>query len=405
MKAPGKRLALLGAVVAALAASAPAAAADDVWLWACHAPNGEPMPEFGDRAAPFATARNECSQAGAGLQAPAGSGWTFEIPTDTTLSEVKVDRTVALGSGEVYTLRANDVLETGSALSGTKTFPATGSRVSFDVACPVECVSSNGAAVSALAFRVSDATPPTGSVGGWHSPAADTLDLEVRAVDTGLGLKSATAVLDGVEVATARFGDDECADLSAGADTIDLPFALVAQNDNIGDTPPTPVGCVGRGTVTLPVNTKSVADATDHTIEVYVTDLANHRVTVMNNVTEVRNTQPSFSNTATLDIGSSADVPATRPATNPGGGGVAGASATSCRSPRLSMELSDKPLRTSKGVVVLRYGQPYRFTGRLTCEVGDAGRRRRSARRSTSSTPSARRRPSRPARRRAPTAR
>ena len=59
-----------------------------------------------------------------------------------------------------------------------------------------------------------------------------------------------------------------------------------------------------------------------------------------------------------------------------GSGGVAGESATSCTSPRLSMELSQKPLKVSKGVLVLRSGKRYRFRGKLTCLVGT---KRRSA--------------------------
>ena len=46
-----------------------------------------------------------------------------------------------------------------------------------------------------------------------------------------------------------------------------------------------------------------------------------------------------------------------------------GASAASCASPKLSMLLSQKPVRVRKGAVVLIRGKKYRFTGRLTCLV------------------------------------
>src|SRR5262249_41612427 len=59
-----------------------------------------------------------------------------------------------------------------------------------------------------------------------------------------------------------------------------------------------------------------------------------------------------------------------------GSGGVAGAESTSCNSPRLSMELSQRPLKVSRGVPVLVSGKRYRFRGKLTCLVGT---KRRSA--------------------------
>ena len=46
-----------------------------------------------------------------------------------------------------------------------------------------------------------------------------------------------------------------------------------------------------------------------------------------------------------------------------------GNQAGSCRSPRLSVSLGQKPLRVSKSVAVLQYGKRYRFVGRLTCVV------------------------------------
>ena len=55
---------------------------------------------------------------------------------------------------------------------------------------------------------------------------------------------------------------------------------------------------------------------------------------------------------------------------------MAGAQASACRSPRLSVELDSKPLRITRGVPVLLAGKKYRFDGRLTCVVD---RKRRSA--------------------------
>jgi hypothetical protein len=70
------------------------------------------------------------------------------------------------------------------------------------------------------------------------------------------------------------------------------------------------------------------------------------------------------SSSATLTVGNG---PGAR-----GGGGtgeVAGATASSCRGPKLSMLLDQKPLRVSHGVPVLQRGTRYRFRGRLTCVV------------------------------------
>src|SRR5262249_47882435 len=131
------------------------------------------------------------------------------------------------------------------------------------------------------------------------------------------------------------------------------------------------------GTVSLTVNTKLVSDGL-HRIQVIVTDLAGNSTTVMNEVTEVHNAPPTGSPTQTLQIGSGG-VPAANQSANNGNddnGGVLSAEATSCVAPQLSVILSDKPLRIKKGVPVLRSGGRYKFTGRLTCQVG---KRRRVA--------------------------
>jgi hypothetical protein len=84
---------------------------------------------------------------------------------------------------------------------------------------------------------------------------------------------------------------------------------------------------------------------------------------------------------ADLSIGSDPTVEPSPPNSNPpGGGGVQGANETSCKSPRLSMSLSQKPLSVSHGVPVLLKNKKYRFTGRLTCLVGN---KRKSASKGT----------------------
>ncbi|HET6550596.1 MAG TPA: hypothetical protein VFG79_19175 [Solirubrobacter sp.] len=357
--------------VLAVAAAAPAASAfDDAWLWACRGPDGQPLGTLGDRATPTVT----CGS-GAALVARSGESWQFDMPANTTLDAVRIRRGGDLGSGGTYRLDAAQPLEivTGETVpAGDATFPASGPRVSFGVTCDGECA---GVEATALAFRVRDRDAPTGSVGGWHSPAGGTLALEVLARDRGLGLKRATAYLDGMAVDSAEFGDGTCADLSPGSSAIDLPFGRVDQNDvrdPSGDF--RPVGCVGIGTATLHVDTNRVPDGTGHAISVTVTDFANNRTTVMANATEVINHPAPTSNTATLNIGTGGPVTLPSPGGAGPGGGVAGASASSCVAPRLSMRLAEKPLRIRKGVPVLRAWKAYRFKGRVTCVIG--GRRR-----------------------------
>src|SRR4051812_47833750 len=115
--------------VAALGATASSASADDVWLWACHGPNGQPLPALGQRATPFGPAAADCTSS-TGLRAAGTSGWVFDMPFDAPLSQVKINRNVTLGSGATYRLRADSVaLETAAAdspLSGERTFDASG---------------------------------------------------------------------------------------------------------------------------------------------------------------------------------------------------------------------------------------------------------------------------------------
>ena len=91
------------------------------------------------------------------------------------------------------------------------------------------------------------------------------------------------------------------------------------------------------------------------------------------------NTLPINTPTQTLSIGTSGIT--TQGGQNGSGdsGGVGGASAQQCRSPRLSVFLDQKPLRVSRGVPVLRANKRYRFTGRLTCVIN--GRRRSAPKR------------------------
>jgi hypothetical protein len=378
---------VLALTVAALGASAPAASAGDAWLWVCHGPGGVPLTRLGDRADLFGSATRDCSATGAGLQAPAavgGSAWVFDMPASAPLAEVRIKRTVVLTGGQSYELRADAPLEgatAGPAATAERFIAASGSQVTLGVACGDDCVAGPGVTANHLAFRVTDSTPPAGSVAGWRSPLSGTLDLEVSATDKGLGLKSATAFVDGQAITSAPFGDSSCRDMTPTTEAIDLPFGLVAQNDQTPKTGALTVGCASRGKVALSLDSKHFANAPGHSIKVLVTDLAGNETVAMDNLTDIDNTASTATNEQTLAIGSGG-VNVTPPATvRPPTGEVAGATATNCRQPRLSVELAERPLRTVNGVPVLRYAQPYRFTGSLTCVIN--GRRRAAPKRTT----------------------
>ena len=147
-------------------------------------------------------------------------------------------------------------------------------------------------------------------------------------------------------------------------------------------------GCsVSDGTISF--NTTGWADGTYHMVATLTnsngeTGLAQNDIEIWNNRPNQcppENSTPR-SCSAPLSIGSdsTSEPPSPGPGTNPGGGGVKGANESSCKSPRLSMSLSQKPLRVSHGVPVLLKNRKYRFTGRLTCLINN---KRKSASKGT----------------------
>jgi hypothetical protein len=382
-----KKLSVLGVAIAAFTVPVANASADDVWLWACHGPGGQALPDLGTRADSGAGGSCLTDNGGAAdaLQLrPAGAASAtraFDVPSNLTLASVKLGRTTALGTGQKYVAgtETNPALEsldsTGAPLTGENTVNATGTQLRVGVTCPTnDCTTpaggNGGVDLSYVAMRVTDSIPPRGAVGGWRSPASDdpAFKLNVQATDAGVGLKSATAFVDGGAVVTKLFGDASCRELSDGSGQVDLPYGAVGQNDNSVTT--LAVGCLGHGSVDLPLTTKTYSEGY-HAITVTVSDWAGNTTTLMDNVpTEVLNNVDLGKSSQTLNIGTSGTTTPTPNANNNGGsGGVAGATAQSCRSPRLSFSLSNKPMRISKGVPVLQYGKRYRFNGRLTCVI------------------------------------
>jgi hypothetical protein len=285
--------------------------------------------------------------------APAGGSSASvraDVPPGLTLQGVHLG--VAL-SGVGATLRT----------AGGDTFPLTtgqdfpiahpqdgGDFALVSLACDVgqSCPGEGAAfALSALALHVDDASPPKFSVGGWHSPTAEAEELEVSATDVGTGLSWAQASVDGVTMASAPFDHSSCIELSPQSGQVDLPM---------GDA------CPAVDTATLKVDPTTLKDGR-HTLVVRVFDAAGNVATDTKPLETVHIVPGSPF--ATLTVGTS--LPG--PQGGGGTGGVAGATASSCRRPKLSMLLDQKPLRVSHGVPVLKRGKRYRFRGTLTCVV------------------------------------
>ena len=114
-----KQLSVVALAAAFLGVTASSASANDVWLWACHDPNGAALPELGGQAVPD-DADKSCTQAdpafntfadGMRTSLPAegdGSFWWFYAPPSTVIQELKLYRqTSALGAGQRYELRTS----------------------------------------------------------------------------------------------------------------------------------------------------------------------------------------------------------------------------------------------------------------------------------------------------------
>lgn len=382
------------------------AGAADATLWACHGPGGQPLGTAG--LTPDATGDATASTFGSACDAPvsafgdgglraaltsttpgagASASWSIAVPGRVTLQAVRATRRTSgfagapLAAGGLrYAAATSDaILEASSSddatnvpLAGTLLTAATGTSVTFGVRCALSvgsCASptSEPAAVElgAIGLQVSDDQAPLGAVGGLSSPAAGTLSLAARITDAGLGLGDVRLVVDGAVTSVVDLGGAGCADLSPGDEAADL---------QAGSTCPTSVT-----DVPLPFDTTTVPDG-PHRIEVVARDVAGNHTTIADETVTVRNTRPVRSSTAVLNLGGGGSSPGAGSGGENGGTGGAGGTGAGggpgtvvCASPRLTMRLAQKPLRTSRRGPVLRRNARYRFTGRLTCVVG--GRR------------------------------
>ena len=268
-----KRISTL-ALLAFLALTTPSHAGE-ARLWACHGPAGAPLGSTAFfRAQVFDVAFSggcdlpDSALTGSFTRAdPTGASEArliAAVPPGVTLKSVTLDRT-ARGPGYSATAPASGAFESenaGTVLEGVTTAAASGGSVAFGVRCEAaitarcDGLAAAGFSLRSLALTVQDATGPTFAVGGIRSPATGLLDLDVRAFDNGIGLRSAAASLDGTPLSQASFGG--CPELSPADGTADIALG---------------VDCTVVGNTALSVDTAAVADGV-HTLAVTVTDIA-----------------------------------------------------------------------------------------------------------------------------------
>jgi hypothetical protein len=194
---------------------------------------------------------------------------------------------------------------------------------------------------------VRDSTP-SGAVGQVQSPAeaGSTLSLTIDASDTGSGLTSAQASIDGNTASVSLCSAPPCPQAVSN-----IPLSI------------------------------DVGTAGSHMLLVTVTDAVGNTGTLLEAPIEVLDPVPLGSNTVTVGITAIHEGPPVEPPEEPAHKHLPKEPPPRvppvCPSPMLEMHLASKPLGyTRKGVPMLRRDRRYRFTGRLTCLHG---RRRVSA--------------------------
>ncbi|MDA0163298.1 hypothetical protein OM076_23690 [Solirubrobacter ginsenosidimutans] len=266
---------LLALAVFAVLAAAPASArASDVMLWACHGPDGRPLPVSYDAsqsagASVTLTSSQPCQTAADTIRLgfqntspPEGSyaSLRFTPPVGSTAIEgVWIGRRVT-GPGYFARTSNSDLesLDGAGTLDGVFNKTVGGSWVELGVRCATAGCDMTGSAVEFrfLALQVRDDLRPVFDVAQIPSYAAGVVNILIDARDGGIGLATATATLGGVPMASVGFGQAFCSELSPGDTTIDLPL-----NDD----------CPTAKRITLPLDSTLVPDGT-HKLEVTVTD-------------------------------------------------------------------------------------------------------------------------------------
>lgn len=257
-----------------------------------------------------------------------------------------------------------DAPESDANSGGTIAFAITGDGASADV--------------QRIGLKLDDAFDPTAAVGGIGNtiskPEIDPkkkidesndgyTHVAVWANDNGAGLWYAELFVDGNSAGRVEYVNDG----DAGGNCV--------RTLNAGGTLPLNNDCQHNGLKSIKLDSTLWNDGA-HTLDVKLHDASGRVADVLKGYQTTFLNHPDHGNpSADLNIGSGGSAqPNGSGNGNNGTGGVAGASATSCNSPRLSMELSQRPLKVSKGVPVLLSGKRYRYRGKLTCLIN--GKRR-----------------------------
>jgi len=278
------------------------------------------------------------------------------------LNMTEIDSTTSSGSADV----APTVDNVGTDADALVTFDITGAGASADL--------------PRVALRVDDPEDPSGSVGGLTangnvtSPNADRHDpntIDVWGNDSGSGLYKSELYIDGVLVGTFKYVNADGSG-QACVDAVDRGIPLPLKNDCLHNY---------HGAKGIDFDSTRWPDGSPlpdgkHTATVKLYDVSGRVSQPLKDAPFEITNHPDHGNpSANLNIGSGSTSQQNGGSGGTGGsGGVAGESETSCNSPRLSMELSQRPHKLSKGVPVLVSGKRYRFRGKLTCLIG--GKRR-----------------------------
>ena len=369
-------VALLTATMFALLSSA--ASANPARVWACHGPNGESIgTKLSPRSDHGGSVSGDCRGDGPSLKLGdtpvAGSFASVSVEIPGTASRIEFTQTAhgsATGARYVvsfgsYSLeRSLDNLPAEFDVSGSGTLTIT-------LICGSGCTPGAGPVsvdIASVRAFVDDTRAPYGISRNANSPVNTSATMFATALEEDVGFSRAEVVLastpDGTPLLTRSEPIGKCKDLTPGEGALDLPL-----DDR----------CVtGSVDQAVTVDTSSFDEGVYYwSMRVY---------DAVGNPTVLRSAGQAWepfevwhpvlgSSTQELRIGSgSAIAPDPQPNGKPPGTGGAGSiRAGTCRSPRLSVTLAQKPLRVTRNAVVLRYGKRYRFTGRLTCVVN--GRR------------------------------
>jgi hypothetical protein len=379
---------------AMLALSAGAASANEALVWACHGPKGGTISTTMVTAASAgADATSNClgdDNTGAVLRltaptpaADSHADVSIELPTGATTKKLVIYRNaggasagvryrVTLISGAAPQQVSHQLLDVAfdglAAAPDEIPLPGSGTlKVSLICTQAPTCAAPASVDISKIAVLVDDTTAPYGGVSR-TTPVDASSPLSANSIEQGVGFSHADAFIatapnDSAIVRSDSVAIGNCTELSPGDATIDLPLDPARCKTN------------SYAAAFTQLDTRQLPEG------IYY-----QRVTVYDaagNASPLLAYEPFEvwhpvlgSPTQQLSIGSSSDLGG-QPQTNPNQNkGTKGNQATSCRSPRLSVSLGQKPVRVRKSVVVLQYGKRYRFTGRLSCVVN---RRRISA--------------------------